>query len=778
MQLTYQVLRIIIRYKPLKEAFFRLISMTIRHLYIVFLLILVGCQQMQAEEKVSPLNNQNQSAAVQKLDKQLKINRDALLQGPTEQMRIDAATIMLFDESPDARQILLDILERTENAEARAAICKALKQIREDNRHNNIENKEEFVKPLLNIIKDENPEVAKLAAEATVMFEYWQISQPLEKMVSDTSEPVESRLNAIYALKLQKDIKAATKLINLLDDRDEQVALAAEKAVKDAGIPVVKDPVARQQLIEELKNKGKEEFLRDWLIRQEAEMTRLQTETQQWQQMYLSALDKIYSGLTDDSAKVQFLTEHLNGQRSVVKLWALEKISEWRVGTSSKLPAELGPLLLNLISDQDSSVRLQIARLLSLIGQLSSAEKLLAQVESENDEEVRMEMFMALGAACQFAFAPDSGITISPEIREQTLKLASEYLFKEETVEVQNGAEVIKKLLKQNGLPVELTRSYLNLISQKYEHETSIEGDIVLRAALLSTMADLCAQGASVATPAREEYGRWFDESLDDASDSVREASVSGLINIDKTSALRKLRGDYVNDSSDQIRRKIINLALEVGSEVDLDWLEEKLSVAEENQLAWPAMIAIFERSQFDLLVDWSERIAQESNSLSNQQLISFYQITKQKVAQENMPEFVTEINERLAILYTDTANYELAAEYWGILQQSAQCKDEQDKYISRLFEVYLGSQNIKNATDLIHNYLLDKDLDPNDQLISTLNNYINNPPEGSDPNNLLLEFDQLDIPEARPKWVARKQHWQEILKVSTEPNLPEEAGS
>jgi hypothetical protein len=554
--------------------------------------------------------------------------------------------------------------------------------------------------------------------------------------------------------------------------------MAAEKAVKDAGIPVVKDPISRQQLIEELKNKGKEEFLRDWLIRQEAEMNRLQTETKQWQQMYLSALNKIYSGLTDDPAKVNFLTEHLNGQGTVVKLWSLEKISEWRVGTSSKLPAELGPLLLNLISDQDRAVRLRTAKLLSLMGQLSSAEKLLAQVEAESEEEVRMEMFMALGAACQFAFAPDSGITISPEIRVKTLNLASDYLFEDEPVEIQNGAEVIKKLLKQNGLPVELMGSYLNLISQKYEQETVDEGNTAVRAALLSTMADLCAQGAPVAASAREEYGKWFDGSLDDASDSVREASVSGLINIDKTSALRKLRGNYVNDPSNQIRRKIINLALEVGSEVDLDWLEEKLKNPEENQLAWPAMIAIFGRSQAGLLVDWSERINQDSNSFTNEQLISFYQITEQKLAQENMPELVTEINEKLAILYTDTANYELAAEYWGRLQQSAQSKEEQEKYINRLFEVYLWAQNIKNATDLIHNYLLDKDLDPNDLLISTLNSYINNPPEGTDPNSLLVEFDQLDIPEARPKWIARKQHWQEILKVTNEPNLPEENGS
>ena len=91
MKLTYTIFRIIMKFRASKEGFGRIFSMTVRHLYIILLLLPVGCQQMQAAEK-SPLNNQEQSEAPKQLDKQLKINRDALLQGPTEQMRIDAAT--------------------------------------------------------------------------------------------------------------------------------------------------------------------------------------------------------------------------------------------------------------------------------------------------------------------------------------------------------------------------------------------------------------------------------------------------------------------------------------------------------------------------------------------------------------------------------------------------------------------------------------------------------------------------------------------------------------
>jgi hypothetical protein len=97
---------------------------------------------------------------------------------------------------------------------------------------------------------------------------------------------------------------------------------------------------------------------------------------------------------------------------------------------------------------------------------------------------------------------------------------------------------------------------------------------------------------------------------------------------------------------------------------------------------------------------------------------------------------------------------------------------------MNKLFDVYLQAQNVKNAIDLIHNYLLDKDLDPNDLMIESLNNFMIEPPEGADPNNLLLELEQLDIPQARPKWTAQKEYWYQMLKLANEPNALDDTGS
>jgi len=779
MALTRMIFKVIMSLLATKKGFFRAICMTFKCVCLFLIFLILGCQQIPAAQTESPVNNQKQTIPVSaELDKQLKINKDAILQGPTEQMRMNAANIMLFDSNPDARSILIDILTRTQNKSAQAAVCKALKQTWQENTHEQIINKEQFVAPLLDIIKGQNTEVAELAAEATVIFDYQQISRPLEHMVSDTSLPVAARLNAIYALKLQKNVGAIITLINLLDDPEKQIADAAQRTIKDAGIPVVVEPNERQQLIEELKSRGKDEFLRNWLIRQEAEKRKLEAEVRQWQQMYLLSLDKIYSRLSDDASKVEFLSELLNGQISVVKLWALEKISLWRVGTSSKLPPQFGSLLLNLISDESRAVRLRTARLLSLMGQLSSAEKLLAQVYNETDEEVRTEMFLALGAACQYAYAPDSGMNMSQEIRIKTLEIASEYLFDSQTLKAQNGAEVIKRLLKQDGLADSLTEEYLYQLTQRYQQLSSENEDKTLKASLLNTMADLCTQGSPVATEARIQFAQLFEESLSDTADTVREAAVNGLINIDRTSALRKLRVNHINDPNPQIRRRIIDLAREVGSEADLEWLLKKLNSPEENQLAWPAMIAIFGRSEKDILIEWLERFNQEEKSLSTQQLLSFLEIVEKKIQTESAPTLVMEINEKMAALYTETANYELAAEYWGRMYQSAENSEKRQYYMGRLLDTYLESLNLQNATDLIHNYILEKDLEPNDSLVNTLDVFMNEPPAGGDPNVLLTEIEKLDIPEDRPNWLAQKEMWRNLLTSISEPNEPDDADS
>jgi len=753
----------------------KVIAMVTKRLYLVMLLLTIGCQQAGIGQD-KPALLANETAAETELGRQLKINKDALLKGTNEQMRIDAATVMLFSEDPLAREILLAALAQAENSAARVAVCKALSQAR--GMQESIKAKADFIQPLLEILTTKDFAEAKLAAEATLLFKYEQISEPLEKMVTDSSLPTKAKLNAIYALKLQPDMRAIFKLISLLDDSEIQVAAEAEKALHSLGIPVGKDAETRKQIIDELKRKGRDEFLRDWLIRQEAQMHKLETELGLWRELYLSALDKIYDGISDDTAKGRFLAEHLGDSKEIVRLWALEKVSQWRVGTKSELPVELGPILVNLVSDQNRDVRLKTARLLSLMGQLDSSQRLLQQLEIEQDDEVKTELFVALGGACYYAFLPGSEVKIAEEIREKTLEWATKFLLEENPKKAQKGAEVMKKLLEQNGLASGEVNRYFGLLSERYNQQKD-KTDGVLRGELLGAMASLCSPRSAHKTEAAKTFEPLFEKALNDEVDLAREAAVEGLINIDRTKALGKLRGSFANDNSAKIRRRVIELAGEVGGRDDLDWLAEKLGSAE-SELAWQTMLRIFKGAEVDILDKWIGRFSSQDMEarLSDEQKLSFLEVAERKAVGENKAEMLKNVRGKLARLYSKSGRFEQAARCLGLLREAADSAEEKEAILGRLLDVYLRWPNLEAAKGIVANRLLEVDLDSNSVIVQSIENYLTAQAGGADPNAVIEALMQVEVPEDRPMWAEQVQRWTERLGQPRDSDKSKDGGN
>jgi HEAT repeat protein len=343
-----------------KQNAFEVIRMGARRLYpavpLMALLLVIGCQQTSVGQDKPAVPIKDTAVEVE-LDEPLKLAKRALLEGSTEEMRMDGATVLLFSKEPAARKIVLEALKAPENSAARGAVCRAL--CRAGAEHKPVKDKSDFIQPLLDTLTTDDFSGARLAGEALLLFEYEQISDGLEKIVADTSLPVKARLNAMYALRLQPDVKAVIRLINTVGDADKQVAAAAEQTLKSLGIPVGKDAEARKHTIENLRREGQEVFLRNRLIWQEAQMRKERALSNIWQGSYLSALGQIYGAKTDDTDKGKFLATYLSDSRKIVRLWALKKVEEWQKGTNPKLPRELGPILTSLISDPEKDVRLK-----------------------------------------------------------------------------------------------------------------------------------------------------------------------------------------------------------------------------------------------------------------------------------------------------------------------------------------------------------------------------------------------------------------------------------
>ncbi len=742
-------------------SFLKVIRMSAKKLYLIILMLVIGCQQggIVTNNPAFGVNAANGARKEAKPDEQLEINKNALLEGPSEEIRIKAATVMLGSENPLDREILLDALKQTKNSAARMAVCKALIQARSV-----INNKEDFIQPLLGVFATEIAEEAQLAADATLIFKYEKIGESLENITTDASKPVKTRLNAIQALKRQPDMEATIRLIRLVDDLNKQVAAEAEEALHSLGIPVGENYWTREQNIIELRSKGKDVFLRDWLIHQEALLREMRTKLNSWQKRYLTELGKRYDGISDDTARGKFLAEHLGSSEAITKLWALEKVSQWRKGTNPKLPTELlEPILVNLISDPDRDVRLKTVTLLSLMVDLNSAQRLLSQLESEPDEQVKIELLDALGGACSYALLPSSPVNISPEIRKDALELAAKYLSDEDAAKARKGAEVMRKLLEPKGLKPEELDGYLAKLVTRYNLQEK-NPDGALRGELLSAMAGLCTQGSAGKAKAAMLFKPLFEEGLNDDTDFVRETAVDGLIYIDPTSALKRLRNDiFINDPSIVLRKKLIELAGGFGGKEDLTWLVEKIGSNSESGPAWQAMLKIFNGSDSGILNEWMDKFtSQSSKKLSDQQKIAFLKIAETKATGENRTNMLKSVREKLAELYKRIGQFERSVEYLDRLYKTAGTTEEREAILPNLLDAYLRGSKLELAAELVRTCLAKEDLSPENAVLGSINNYLSKPPPGADPNAVLKALSGVKVSGARPKW-------QEWLKNQTD---------
>lgn len=704
-----------------------------------------------------------------KPDEQLDIFKNALLNDPNDQIRVKAAGVMLFSQNPDARKFLIDVLQpkQTKNSAARMAVCMAL--IQTTSSKESLKNKDDFIQPLLALFDTDVDAEAQLAAEATSIFEYEKIGSSLGAIATDASKPVKTRLNAIRALKLRPDMMATVQIIRLVDDSDKQVSAASEEALRSLSMPVGRDRQTREQIINELIRKGKNEFLRDWLIRREALIRDLRSETDFWRTSYLAALGKVYDALVDDAAKSAFLEEHLRSPKAEVRLWALERAYEWRVAPGTRLPEKLGPMLVSLISDRDRAIRLKVAAVLTVMGEVNSAQPLLTQLEAEQDEEVATELFGALGDACYIAFLPNSTIRIPVEIREQTLEWAAEFLDDPEPTRVRKGAEVMRKLLGQNGLAAEESNRYLALLAEKYNGLKN-GSDGTVRAELLNAMASLCAPQSVHKIQAKKQFGDLFEVALRDKTDFVREVAADGLIYVhadNKMVALRLLR-DYVNDPSLILRKKLVALADEVGGEEDLIWLAEKMGANAEGEPAWQAMVKILkDLKDTDPAAwkQWVDKLTAEDSKLTNEQQLAFL-----KTAETGgVGEYKAEIRKKLAELYYITGQFDSAADYFIMQYEAAKTPEDRESVLPKLLDACLKGSKQDLLTELVGSYLSKSDLDLNSTIRQSINDYLSQPPAGSDPYAVLKVLEGIKVPQGRPRWHQWLNGWKARLAKNKE---------
>jgi hypothetical protein len=328
---------------------------------------------------------------------------------------------------------------------------------------------------------------------------------------------------------------------------------------------------------------------------------------------------------------------------------------------------------------------------------------------------------------------------------------------------VRTGADVVRKLLLQDGLTPDETRKYLAALVKRHRQamqaaENGLRGD------LLGAMAGLCDPRSVCRSEAIQQFRPLFEQALSEKVDVVRQTAVDGLANIDKAAALRRLRKDLPNDQSPAIRARMIGLAAEVGEVADLDWLAAKIGVQGESEPAWQAMLKIFSRSAADVLAAWVPRVegAPLAEKLSGDQRISFFTLAEQKAQAENKTPLLARVRGLLAQLYAAGNNSQQTLVYAKAATEVAQSEPEKETLWTGLLVICLERANVQLAGELLANFLSEKDLSRDSGLTEPIERYLSQPPAGADPNALLDRLKQIEVEKSqtRPQWRELLQIW------------------
>jgi hypothetical protein len=716
------------------------------------------------------------------IDKQVEVNKTTLLDGKDEQTRVYAATLLLFGGNGEGRKELLSILRDPNKPVARAAICKALMSARENKQP--IPHKDEFVEPLMGVLSTESdPTRAELAAQSLLIFTYETIQRRLDAVIDDPNAPEVARINAIRALKYQPDDRAVFTLMNLLSSPDPGIAAESHEALALLGIEVSNDPNQVQALSEDLHRRGPEAYLnnpaimRNWLISRENRIRELTTSLAGWEQRYLVALSRLYDMQADEKARSEFLAQQLNSPEPGIKLWALGKLEEIRKGTGkTKLSEQVESVLLSLVSHRDKRVRSKTASLLALMWELNSTTQLLDQLQVEEDPDVRHALFVALGNVCYYASLPTSGVKVPEEVRRKTLELAVGFLDLPEPEKTRSGADVIWRLLEQDGLKAEEIDKYLTALATRYQKTTPATNH-GLRAELLGAMARLCAERSKCRVQAAKLYGPVFEQALADEQEPVRQAALDGLTNISKALAISKARAGLANDGSAAIRAKLADLAGEVGGQEDLPWLSKRLAAEGEGQTAWQAMLKILRRSTLDVAEKWATDLEADPNTLSRPQKIELFGLLEQKAQSENKPDKLREARKKLFGLYVASGNVTQASVYGNQLWEASKNAQEKRDATADLVATCLREANppVDLVGETVERYLAAQDLGDDSAIAKSIDAYLRTPPATADPNALLARLRQIKVkdPEARKLWRKQLLEWETFAKAKR-PREPE----
>jgi len=688
-------------------------------------------------------------------ERQLRLYSEALYQGSSEDVRVDAAIGLLLRQDSEGREVLLRALRASDNPSARAAVCRAL--IRTRGLGASVIPADFFVQPLIEVLVGADESASRLAAEALLIYRFSDIEGPLTTVVKDSQQDIKVRLKGIYALQVRTEPQAFRLLIQLLDDPNPEIQQAAERALQESfGIPVGTGRQVWSAILEQLRQKSPEDIRRERLLRQEMRLREIQEERDRWQRLYLAALDNEFETQTPE-VRGKYLLERLNSDLPPIRLWALQKINRLNGNVDSALRERL----LALLSDPDREVRYQTARVLTTMSALNPAEKLLEQYKKETDSRVSLAIFEALGEACYFALSPGSNITLPESMPGEVLELAAGYLKSDQPATAKTGAEVLRKLLERVQIDSFQATIYLNAMLERYRQETAAGRGGTLRGDLLMIMARLASQGVQKDT-AGHLFHQVFVEALADKNNpEVRLAGATGLIGIDKNEAFRIFKEqNLVQDASPGIRQMVFDLAGQVGNKDDLEWLSTLLGGNGASEGAWQAFRTILQRQTAEVCVAWAQKVTEQG--VLPERARQLWEIAEQKAQTESAAGLLEEIWTNLLTLAGKGKDYAQIVEIGKRIKSGNPRPEYMDKINPEIIRAALFSHQPAAWGPVLKQVLSKGDIGAGHPIVNVIDEYLNSSEKEEDKKIFLESLNKDYRSPDCPEWSKNVERWLE----------------
>jgi hypothetical protein len=433
---------------------------------------------------------------------------------------------------------------------------------------------------------------------------------------------------------------------------------------------------------------------------------------------FIQTVDQLYGVLPTDQERIELLTRHLKDPAPELRLWAIGKLYQWRT-SGRPIPGEFGTIMASVVADEDRRVRLEAARLLSITGQLGPVDQLLARLDAEQDEQVKTMLLLALGQACDFRLGTPGSPQVSTEVRQKTLEWAGQFLGSNDPNKIRTGAQVMQRLLdKPSILPAEDVDRYLKMLEQTVGQLTSSQGQ--LKADLLRVMGLLCDPQSGSRELACKRFGPVFDAAYRDQDDRVRELAVEGMILVDPGLALQRLRQGAINERNPNIRAKVIELAGQVGTPEDLEWLTARLiPKGPDLDPAWQAICSILVRADLSVAGQWLTRFkSQDMPTRLQAQWVGLLQLIERKAA--GSPSLLRQVLGELVAYYKAAGDAQAEA---GALARLVELSEGQQRaqLAGRLLGIYIGLGMTDEAARLLSKALEQQDLTDQDPLVQAL---------------------------------------------------------